>query len=138
MLNGGDDDDTLRGGTGDDSFYGGLGIDIVDGGAGSDSASCFDGPAIVIRLNGLPVSGHTGENDTAISIEDVITGVGKDTVFGSSSANHIDTGRGNDRVTTANDGAIDSARCGGGSDRVTASRRDDLRGDCETINRRRR
>ena len=80
--------DTLLGGAGDDTLNGGVGNDYLDGGAGNDTALFIDTTA-AITVN-LSIAGpqNTGQGiDTLISIENVTSGAGRDTLIGDAGAN---------------------------------------------------
>ncbi|RYF89651.1 MAG: calcium-binding protein [Caulobacteraceae bacterium] len=105
ILNGGDGNDTLDGGTGGDTLNGGAGDDLVwydptnfdaaDGGTGIDTLNTTRYASnLVYNL----ASGATGFGESLINFENVVTGAGNDTIYGSSVANRIVTGGGNDLV----------------------------------------
>jgi hypothetical protein len=107
---GGRDDDVLLGSGFGDRLYGRQGRDLLRGRAGND---CLFGG------EGADVLDGDGGNDQ------LFPGTGRDRVWG---------GAGNDVVSTR-DGSRDVIDCGAGLDRVTADRRDHLRG-CERVSRR--
>jgi uncharacterized repeat protein (TIGR01451 family) len=120
--------DLLRGRAGNDCLYGGDGNDVLDGDGGNDSLWGSDGRDRLFggsgndRLRGGAkadeLHGDTGNDELA-------GGTGRDRVWG---------GPGNDTIS-ARDGSRDVIVCGSGLDRVTADRRDRLRG-CERVTRR--
>jgi Ca2+-binding RTX toxin-like protein len=102
VLRGGFGNDILLGGSGNDRLDGGSGIDTLNGGAGVDTADYrFFNGAVVVDLRPLQEayfpSGPTGV-ERLVSIENVLTGGGADRLTGSSIANLLDGGGGNDRL----------------------------------------
>ncbi|HSS56475.1 MAG TPA: hypothetical protein VLK59_00600 [Solirubrobacteraceae bacterium] len=120
--------DLLRGRAGNDCLWGGEGADVLDGDGGDDSLWGGDGRDRLFggsgndRLyggaKGDELHGDTGNDQ-------IFPGTGRDRVWG---------GPGNDTIS-ARDGSRDVIDCGAGLDRVTADRRDSLRG-CERVTRR--
>ncbi|MDO5646721.1 calcium-binding protein [Paracoccus sp. (in: a-proteobacteria)] len=96
---GGAGNDTLFGYEGDDTLIGGSGDDILDGGAGNDTAEYTSTANTVVDL---AITGRQNTRssgwDTLVSIENVITGRGNDTIRGDGQANQLYGGDGNDRV----------------------------------------
>jgi hypothetical protein len=109
-LWGGEGADVLDGDGGDDSLWGGDGRDRLFGGTGNDRVL---GGAKADELHGDPGN------------DELILGTGRDRAW---------AGPGNDTIS-ARDGSRDVIDCGAGRDRVTADRRDRLRG-CERVSRR--
>lgn len=117
-ISGGAGNDTLIGGDGTDTLVGGAGGDVLDGGAGADRASYADDTASLnINLSANTAVGGSATGDTFISIENLTTGSGNDTVVGSAANNQIIGGAGNDTI----DGGAgsDSLFGGDGSDVLT-------------------
>ena len=120
--------DLLRGRAGNDCLFGGEGADVLDGDGGDDTLSGGDGrdrlfggagnDRVLGGAKGDELRGDTGDDR-------LFPGPGRDRVWG---------GAGND-VISARDGSRDVIDCGPGLDRVTADRRDRLRG-CERVSRR--
>jgi uncharacterized repeat protein (TIGR01451 family) len=120
--------DLLRGREGNDCLWGGEGADVLDGDGGDDSLWGGDGrdrlfggsgnDRVLGGAKGDELHGATGEDQ-------LFAGSGRDRVWG---------GPGNDTIS-ARDGSRDVIDCGAGLDRVTADRRDRLRG-CERVSRR--
>ena len=120
--------DLLRGRAGNDCLFGGEGADVLDGDGGDDTLSGGDGrdrlfggagnDRVLGGAKGDELRGDTGNDQ-------LFPGTGRDRVWG---------GAGND-VISARDGSRDVIDCGAGLDRVTADRRDRLRG-CERVSRR--
>jgi uncharacterized repeat protein (TIGR01451 family) len=120
--------DLLRGRAGNDCLFGGEGADVLDGDGGDDTLSGGDGrdrlfggagnDRLLGGAKGDELRGDTGNDQ-------LFPGTGRDRVWG---------GAGND-VISARDGSRDVIDCGAGLDRVTADRRDRLRG-CERVSRR--
>ena len=109
--------DTLLGGAGDDTLNGGFGNDLLDGGPGSDTVLFIStaGPVTVNLAFVGPQS--TGEGiDTLVSIENVTSGTGDDTLLGNEVANVLDGGFGNDTLSGL--GGNDTLLGGGGDDQL--------------------
>ena len=116
---GGLGDDSIRAGAGNDILIGGEGHDTLDGGSGSDTASYEDATAgIVLRLSGNYLPGETQE-DTLISIENIIGTAFNDRIEGDASDNILQGGGGND--TLSGSGGNDSLFGGDGNDSLSAS-----------------
>jgi uncharacterized repeat protein (TIGR01451 family) len=120
--------DLLRGRAGNDCLWGGEGADVLDGDGGDDQLSGGDGRDRLFGGSGSDrlLGGAKGDElhgDTGI--DQLFPGTGRDRVWG---------GPGNDTIS-ARDGSRDVIDCGAGLDRVTADRRDRLRG-CERVSRR--
>ncbi|NEY90346.1 calcium-binding protein, partial [Tabrizicola oligotrophica] len=125
-LFGGAGNDTLNGGGGSDSSYGGDGNDyiyavlgtpeVVVGGAGTDTldTTAFAGNYAVNLTTGL--TNFAGESFT--QMENLISGIGNDTLTGTSGANAIYGGGGNDIINGA--GGSDSSYGGDGNDYIYA------------------
>jgi Ca2+-binding RTX toxin-like protein len=120
--------DLLRGREGNDCLFGGEGADVLDGDGGDDTLSGGDGrdrlfggagnDRLLGGAKGDELHGDTGNDQ-------LFPGTGRDRVWG---------GAGDD-VISSRDGSRDVIDCGPGHDRVTADRRDRLRG-CERVSRR--
>lgn len=83
QLSGGDGDDDLYGFTGNDLLMGGAGDDQLDGGDGLDSVSYSDTTAgVSVDLTTNLVTGSEIGIDELIDIENVIGGLGNDTMLG--------------------------------------------------------
>ncbi len=96
-LRGGAGNDKLVGGMSTDVFYGGIGNDELNGGSGDDLANYAD---VIANLNislltGVVVGDGT---DALISIEDVVSGVGDDIIYGNAASNEIESSSGDDWV----------------------------------------
>ena len=120
--------DLLRGRAGNDCLYGGEGADVLDGDGGDDTLSGGDGRDRLFggAGNDRLLGGAKGDEMHGDAGNDqLFPGTGRDRVWG---------GAGND-VISARDGSRDVIDCGAGLDRVTADRRDRLRG-CERVSRR--
>jgi Ca2+-binding RTX toxin-like protein len=104
-LTGSNFDDILIGSNGDNVLIGGTGNDTLDGGVGSDTAvfaSAFASVQVTLGQNGASGRAAHGtfvEDDTLISIEDVIGSNFDDAIFGNEQANDFDGGKGNDYFT---------------------------------------
>jgi Ca2+-binding RTX toxin-like protein len=120
--------DLLRGRAGNDCLFGGEGADVLDGDGGDDTLSGGDGRDRLFggAGNDRLLGGAKGDELHGDAGNDqLFPGTGRDRVWG---------GAGND-VISARDGSRDVIDCGAGLDRVTADRRDRLRG-CERVTRR--
>jgi Ca2+-binding RTX toxin-like protein len=104
VLQGGAGDDLLHGGAGDEQFYAADsadGSDVYDGGEGQDQISYAlrHGP-LTITLDDIRNDGEEAEGDDVQStIEDVIGGLGADSMTGSALANVIVGGPGDDQLS---------------------------------------
>jgi uncharacterized repeat protein (TIGR01451 family) len=120
--------DLLRGGEGGDCVWGGDGNDVVDGDGGDDGLWGGNGRERLVggagndRLRG------------GLKRDVLIGGDGDDQLLPGTGRDLVRAGFGND-VISARDGSRDVIVCGPGADRVTADRRDRLRG-CEQVARR--
>jgi uncharacterized repeat protein (TIGR01451 family) len=120
--------DLLRGGEGGDCVWGGDGNDVVDGDGGDDGLWGGNGRDRLVggagndRLRG------------GLKRDVLIGGDGDDQLLPGTGRDLVRAGFGND-VISARDGSRDVIVCGPGADRVTADRRDRLRG-CEQVARR--
>jgi len=122
VLSGSDGDDTLDGGAGNDRFDEGdqaNGHDTMIGGAGIDTVDYSGRSAdLTVRMDGTPASGEAagaeGDRIGAVTagvddVENVIGGIGEDTITGNSSDNQLEGGPDTDMATDTIDG-------GGGDD----------------------
>lgn len=89
-LNGGDDDDTLDGWTGNDTLDGGAGIDTADY-SGFGSAL-----SVSMLITGSQFVSAAAGTDTILNVENLIGGLGGDTLTGTNGDNVIDGNIGND------------------------------------------
>ncbi len=121
-LIGGDDRDVLKGEAGDDTLRGGQDNDILDGGNGMDTADYSQeqqtdpdtpntGVSVEVNLAEGQATDTWMDEDTLISIENVIGTPGADTIIGDNGPNEIDGGGGTD---TSLDG-------GAGSDTIVVT-----------------
>jgi len=166
FVSGGNGNDTLTGGAGDDSLSGDTGADTVQGGAGDDTivSGFFDdepdvfgggagtdladysgaSDAVNVSLDGAANDGVAGEGDNVgVDMEDIKGTAKADTLTGSTAANELDGGDGNDTLSglagadgltggrggdTLDGGAgIDALAGGAGADRLRG--RDNSRDD---------
>jgi Ca2+-binding RTX toxin-like protein len=94
----------LNGGNGNDTLIGGLGVDTLTGGAGVDTVSYVgETDALVISLaTGTTQRGSAAApvEDVLVTIENVIGGLGSDSITGSTGNNVLDggAGLGNDSI----------------------------------------
>ncbi len=147
-ASGDDGDDELRGGVSDEVFSGGPGADVIDGADGLDEADYSDhADGILIDLTRAGGQGAQGEGDSLTGIESVFGGVGDDILRGNGEANFLRGNQGRDRLlgrgggdTLQGDGhevdeedpgptGGDSARGGGGRDRIEVGRRSTAYGE---------
>jgi hypothetical protein len=120
--------DLLRGSEGNDCLWGGEGADVLDGDGGDDSLWGGDGRDRLFGGSGndrLLGGAKADELHGDTGGDQLVPGTGRDRVW---------AGPGNDAIS-ARDGSRDVIDCGAGLDRVTADRRDRLRG-CERVSRR--
>jgi Ca2+-binding RTX toxin-like protein len=118
-INGMGGDDTLLGTAERDTFIGGDGNDTVDYSGRTEN--------LTITLDGQPNDGAAGENDDiAADIENVIGGLGNDTIVGNDQRNRLDGGAGDDHLTGG--GARDVLIGGNGDDTADADALDRLIG----------
>jgi len=126
-LNGGaGGNDTLVGGGGNDTLIAGYGNDVLDGGEGIDTAdfsNIIHNVAVNLGAEATLIDGDLVKVGGKIyNVENVITGAGNDTIYGSSVANVIEGGSGND---TLDGGAgADTFVFSAGDSGVTAGNRD--------------
>jgi Ca2+-binding RTX toxin-like protein len=121
LIDGGIGDDKLVGGAGDDVLTGGAGADRFEGGSGIDTVS-YAGAIVAVTLNLLSGVGSGGGNDSSgdsfIDMENVIGGLGGDTIIGNNVAgNVLNGGDGDDEISglAGNDTLIGGA----GDDHLT-------------------
>ena len=94
-LTGSPEDDVLTGSPGDDTFIGGIngaGADRFEGGTGNDSVQYFvpgDTTDLTVNLETGQGQGGTAQGDTYVSIENVATGGGDDTIIGNAANNKL-------------------------------------------------
>ena len=133
-LRGGGDHDLLVGGAGNDTLYGGDGNDTLEGGTGAITMGATASTPCSIpsirprststgRRNWSRIPGRNLVIRSAVSIENIFTGSGSDTVKGSAADNRIETNNGNDVLDglAGNDTLIgglnnDTLRGGDGND----------------------
>ena len=120
--------DLLRGLDGADCLWGGEGNDVLDGDGGDDRLWGGNGRDRLVAGDGndLLYGGLKGDV--------LIGGLGDDFIAPGTGRDLVRAGAGND-VINARDGSRDVIECASGADRVTADRRDRLRG-CEQVARR--
>ena len=105
MLMGDDSEDMVFGRDGDDYLIGGAGADLLYGGPGDDALTDWQPSSL---------------DSTAPADADVLRGgLGADFAGISQGADHVFLGEGDDEVKLADDGAVDTVRCGTGLDSVT-------------------
>jgi Ca2+-binding RTX toxin-like protein len=93
-----------------------VGGNTINGAGGTDTVDySFTEDGVVVNLATGSSSGGEIGNDTLMSIENVTTGSGNDTVTGSSADNVINTGGGNDIVNYAIGGGNDTVEFGSGT-----------------------
>ncbi len=97
-IEGGDDGDTIDGGDGNDVISGGLGFDDLDGGAGSDMLDfTYSNGDWTISLT-FETASAGGDVESVRNFENVVMGGGDDTVRGTSTANYMYGGGGNNSL----------------------------------------
>ncbi len=92
----------LNGGAGNDTLVGGMGSDTLTGGAGNDTAS-YAGESDAMFIDLATGSARRGAaaapvEDALVTIENVIGGAGNDSITGSTVANRLEGGAGNDTL----------------------------------------
>jgi uncharacterized repeat protein (TIGR01451 family) len=120
--------DLLRGLDGADCLWGGEGNDVLDGDGGDDRLWGGNGRDRLVAGAGNDLLYGGLKRDV------LIAGTGDDFISPGTGRDLVRAGAGND-VINARDGSRDVIECASGADRVTADRRDRLRG-CEQVSRR--
>lgn len=118
LLRGNNFGNALFGGAGDDSLWGGKGNDTLNGGTGSDTARYSDA-TIALNLSLATTSAQSAGlfgSDILISIENLATGTGNDSLTGNTSDNRLYGGGGSDSLSGAS--GDDSLYGGLGDDRL--------------------
>ncbi len=113
--------DVLSGAGGNDVLVGGLGNDVLDGGTGNDTASyAYASVGVTVDLG---ITGaqrvSLGDNDTLVSIENLVGSAYDDTLTGNDQDNRIEGGEGDDVINGA--GGFDTASYANAMGPVTAS-----------------
>lgn len=117
LLQGGSGDDTLHGGSGNDRMDGGAGEDFFYGGSGIDTVSYLSATAaLVLDLGDASLSTGDAEGDVFTSIERFELTQFSDLARGTSRAETIFAGGGNDTLFGL--GGNDSLRGEAGNDRL--------------------
>ena len=141
---GGAGNDAQAGGPGDDALIDGLGDDTLTGGEGLHDQLDYrgSGQPVAVRMDSLRNDGVAGR-DLVLSVEDVLSGGGRDVLRGDDANNRLLGGGGEDRITgdrgsddlqggdgpdllLARDRAQDRLRCGSAMDLVIADGVDDV------------
>ncbi len=145
-LDGGDGDDTLYGGAGDDALYGRAGRNTIYGGAGDDDVrfasddqgtTFYGGSGIdeiryesdagdlSIDLQAERGTAGTAQDDRYYDVENVSSGDGNDTIYGSAAENTLRGGDGDDLIwgrdgndNTYGDAGNDTIYGGAGNDKL--------------------
>ena len=121
--------DIIRGNAGDDTFVGSAGNDTIEGGAGFDTLD-FSAQSTDLSLTGLRFDYNNWTyisalgNDRFLSIDQVMSGSGNDTITVSSGNANIISNAGNDTITSTS--GRDTIESGTGDDSVNTSSGDDL------------
>ncbi|WP_299672063.1 Ig-like domain-containing protein [uncultured Roseobacter sp.] len=112
-LDGEDGDDTHEGGLGDDLLIGNLGADYFDGGEGNDTLEfIYNSDNNTFDLQAEMLTFGSGFQEVFTNIENVRSGAGNDTLIGSTAANRLEGGVGDDTYVYA---------VGGGNDVISDS-----------------
>ena len=107
-INGGEGNDSHYGGAGDDLLIGNLGADYYDGGTGIDTLDFnYNNGSNLFDLASGRVTFDNAAFHTIANFENVLAGNGNDTLIGSSAANRLDGGLGNDTYRYALGGGDD-------------------------------
>lgn len=119
-----DGDDSIYAGAGNDMLYGGIGNDFLEGGAGADRAYYTGtGPVVVnLSLTGAQVTGQG--TDTLLRIEHLTSGDGNDQLTGNALANNLIAGLGDD--TLSGGAGNDTLSGGDGNDQINGGLGRDL------------
>ncbi len=105
-LSGDSHDNVLTGGSGNDFLMGRGGNDTLDGGAGTDTVSySYAANGVTVDLQAGTAAVAAGDNDTLISIENIVGSDFNDNLLGDSHDNVITGGNGDDTINgrTGND-----------------------------------
>ncbi|MDD4330542.1 MAG: hypothetical protein PHD79_11350, partial [Aliarcobacter sp.] len=119
---------SLYGDSGNDTIFSGTGSDYIDGGADNntvDYTNAHNSSNVRVNLSGsaqtlnaTTTNNMTGATsamtDTLVDIQNVNTGAGNDTIWGSSTKNVIDSGAGNDTIFV--NAGNDTINAGSGAD----------------------
>ncbi len=98
-LRGGSLADYLRGGEGNDTIIGGAGADTLGGDDGTDVLSyAFSTAGVSVNLTTLAASGGDAAGDVISGFENVVGGLGADTLVGNAVANVLSGGNGADSL----------------------------------------
>ena len=125
-------DDTLLGGRGADRLDGGAGDDKLVGGAGVDTAIFSGKGAIQVTLANSGVQDTGQGRDILMGIENIVSGNGRDSLWGNAAANVLNGNGGkdqlygnggNDRLLGGN--GADQLRGGSGEDRLLGGQGND-------------
>jgi Ca2+-binding RTX toxin-like protein len=101
-LIGGDGDDRIYGLEGDDLLVGRQGDDTLDGGTGMDwfqETLATSNLSVILGPIGSSSGGEDVGSDVLISVENVLTGSGDDSIIGDNSVNVLIGGPGTDRIS---------------------------------------
>ncbi len=113
--------DTLNGGGGNDQLFGGAGNNTLIGGTGFDSADYSGEPAaITVNLAAGTATNGYGGNDTLSGIEAVIGTSFGDSITGSTAAEYLIGGAGDD-ILAGGSGAANTLQGGTGDDTYVVS-----------------
>ena len=123
-LSGGAGNDTLSAGSGNDLLNGGLGNDLLEGGGGEDRAFYMGATSVVVNLSltGAQVTGQG--TDTLLRIEHLTSGDGNDQLTGNALANNLIAGLGDD--TLSGGAGNDTLSGGDGNDQINGGLGRDL------------
>lgn len=100
-LAGGEGNDVLYGGSGNDFLYDDAGTDLLDGGAGNDTYF-YDSTSLAaatVNLGSNTAFGEAIGQTRLVSIENIVSGLGNDTLIGNAEANFIYGNAGADSIT---------------------------------------
>jgi hypothetical protein len=123
-IDGAGGNDTLRGGLGNDALIGGIGVDTVD--------YSYSSAAVTVNLSlGGQQTVAALDADTLSGLENLTGSPQGDTLTGSSVANTVSGGGGDDTIDVS-DTSADDVNCGAGTDTVTYDGLDTIASDCET------
>ena len=97
-LDGSAGNDSILAGDGNDTLTGGLGNDTLNGQGGTDTVDYTYALGGLIDLAAGTANFGATDQDTLVSIEQVLGSNGRDTILGAAGADSIDGGRSNDSV----------------------------------------
>jgi hypothetical protein len=134
--------DVYDGGEGGDTFENVEVGDTVRGGAGRDLVALYSEAPVTVSLGPGGYEAEKADVQTAKGatvrgddrLNEIVTGEGNDVIDPGSSFDTVQSGNGDDAVTTR-DGFPDQVDCGDGKDTVVADQQDEVDANCEAVDR---